>query len=106
MGQTKNSLVGWAVIPLLLAIVFYFPRFLSSSLGPENPWTSFFFLYGFGLIYLGSGLVLVTKTKACNLQRPRDRFWFNGILLGFCFFAGLHALWIYLSLSIPYLGGQ
>ena len=94
----------WLLLPSFMLFAFYFPRFLDQHLGPENPWTSFFYLYGFGSLYMGSGLLLILQTKACRWSRPRDRFWFKIIPMGFFYFASLHALWIYLSISIPFLG--
>ncbi len=106
MNSTVSQLRWWAILPLFLAFAFYFPRVLSSTLGPENPWTSYLYLYVFGFFYTGSGLLLVLKTGACNLSRPLNRFWFYMTIAGFFYFALLHAVWIYLSLSIPYVGGQ
>ena len=106
MTQKLGQIKWWSIIPLFLAIAYFYPRFLVNTLGPENPWTSYFYLYGFGFLYTGSGLVLILKTGACHLERPRDRFWFKMLILGFVYFASLHAVWIYLALSIPYLGGQ
>ncbi len=106
MSQKAVSAKWWGLLPLILAIAYCLPRLLVSTLGAENPWTSYFYLYGFGAIYSGLGLLLILKSGACRLDRPRDRFWFSMLIAGFCYFAGLHALWIYLSLSIPYLGGQ
>mgnify|MGYP007077425255 CR=1 FL=1 len=103
MTQKLGQKSWWVLLPLTLAIAYFFPRLLVNTLGAENPWTSYFYLYGFGAIYSGSGLLLVLKTGACRLDRPRDRFWFKMVVGGFCYFAALHAVWIYLAVSIPYL---
>lgn len=104
MGQKVSHLKWWLMLPLFLVFAFFFPRLLLQTWGPSNPWTNYFYLYGFGTIYSGSGLLLVLKTGACNLSRPRDRFWFKLVVGGFLYFAALHAFWIYLSLSIPFKG--
>lgn len=106
MGQKVSQLKWWSLLPLFIVFAFYYPRMLTAILGPANPWTSYLYLYGFGFLYTGSGVVLAVKTGACKLSRPRDRFWFQMIIAGFLYFAGLHAIWIYLAQSIPYLGGQ
>lgn len=106
MGSKVSQLSGWIILPLFLAIAYYYPRLLNNTLGADNPWTSYFYLYGFGVLYTGSGVVLALKSGACNLSRPHDRFWFKMIILGFLYFATLHGVWIYLAQSIPYLGGQ
>mgnify|MGYP003690275881 CR=1 FL=1 len=104
MSQKASRIMWWSLLPCFLAFAFFFPRLLISQLGPSNPWTSYLYLYGFGFFYTGSGLLLAIKSGACKLSRPRDRYWFNVVLAGFVYFAGLHALWIYLSLSIPFKG--
>ncbi len=104
--QSASAYKWWLMVPLFLVFAFFFPRLLANSLGPDNPWTSYLYLYGFGFFYTGSGLLLVTKTGACNFNRQRDLFWFKIVVGGFFYFAALHAIWIYLGLSIPYLGGQ
>ena len=106
MSQKVSQLKWWALLPLFLAFSFYFPRVLSSTLGPGNPWTSYLYLYGFGFFYTGSGILLALKSGACNLSRPRDRYWFKVVTGGFFYFASIHAVWIYLAISIPYAGGQ
>ena len=90
-----------SILCLFLVFAFWFPRFLIENLGKTNPWTSYFYHYGFGLLYTGSGLWLVLKTKACNLSLSRDRFWFGLTIMGFLYFAGLHAFWIHKALSVP-----
>ena len=95
------ALVG---ILIFLVFAFLFPRFLITNLGPAHPWTNYLYLYGFGVLYTGSGLLLAVKSGACQLNRPRDRQWFKIIVGGWFYFACLHALWIYLSLSIPFRG--
>ncbi|MEM7646403.1 MAG: hypothetical protein AAF203_05795 [Pseudomonadota bacterium] len=106
MGSKAINLKLWLGLGLFLVFAFTFPRLLLKAWGPADPWTNYLYLYGFGFFYTGSGLFLVLKTGACNLSRTRDRFWFKITVGGFFYFASLHALWIYLSLSIPYLGGQ
>ncbi len=106
MDQKISQMKWWAAVPLVVAFAFFFPRLLINTLGADNPWTSYLYLYGFGTIYTGSGLLLALKSGACKLARPKDRFWFTMVIAGFCYFAALHGVWIYLALSIPYLGGQ
>ena len=97
---------GWCLVFLFLVFAFCFPRFLIHTLGEDNPWTSYFYHYGFGLFYTGSGLALALKTGACKFSRYPDKLWFQLIIGGFVFFASFHALWIYLSLRIPFYGNS
>ncbi len=94
-----------SILCLFLAFAFFFPRFLIENLGETSPWTSYFYHYGFGLFYTGSGLWLVLKTGACNLSRSRDCLWFCLIIIGFFSLAVLHAFWIHKALSAPFYGG-
>lgn len=95
----------FSVLTFFLVFAFFFPRFLIEHFGETSPWTSYFYHYGFGLIYTSSGLLLILKTKACKLSLPKDRLWFSLIIIGFLFLAGLHAFWIHRSLSTPSHGG-
>ena len=104
MSQHMSSVKWWGAVAAFIVFAFFFPRILISNLGPANPWTNYLYLYGFGFFYTGSGVLLVLKTGACNLSRPRDRFWFKIVVGGFFYFASLHALWIYLAISIPFRG--
>ena len=104
MTTTNNQWVGWVAVLGFITFAFIFPRFLLTIWGPENPWTNYFYLYGFGVIYSGSGVLLALKTGACNWERPRDRYWMKVVMGGFLWFAVLHAFWIYMALSIPYKG--
>ena len=105
MSQNVGQLKWWLALPLFAVFAFFFPRILIQTLGPADPWTNYLYLYGFGFFYTGSGVLLAFKSGACNWSRPRDRYWMKIIIGGFFYFASLHALWIYLALSIPYLGG-
>ena len=103
--QTKPSVMIWVVAIALLAFAYKFPRLLIQWLGDENPWTSYLYQYGFGLIFFLIGLWLILKSGACKLGRGRDTFWFGVLLAGFVGFATLHAVWIVLAQRVPYLGG-
>lgn len=105
MGQTVSHWKWWLALPAFAVFSFFFPRFLIQTLGPADPWTNYLYLYGFGFFYTGSGVLLAFKSGACHWERPLDRYWMKVIVGGFFYFAALHALWIYLALSIPYVGG-
>ena len=94
------------VTPLLVIFIYVYPRLIVSQLGMENPWTSYLYQYGLGFVFFLIGIWLILKTRACQFGRGRDSFWFKVLIFGFIFFAGGHAIWIYLALKIPYLGGS
>ncbi len=91
-------------IPAVLAMVYFFPRFLVEQLGEASPWTCYLYQYGFGFVFFISGIFMILKTKACQFGRGRDSFWFGVLIAGFLFFSVGHAVWIYLALNAPYLG--
>ncbi len=99
----QNILVLLA-IPVVLCIIYFYPRFLVSRLGEANPWTSYLYQYGFGLMVFLIGLWLIRSTGACRPGRGRDGFWFGVLVCGYFFFALVHALWILAALKIPFLG--
>jgi membrane protease YdiL (CAAX protease family) len=105
MTAQKNKGLIPILSILVLAFVFVFPRILIAGLGAENPWTSYLYQYGFGLIVFTIGIVLILKTGSCVLGRGNDAHWFRWLIGGFIFFAVLHAVWIILALSIPVKGG-
>jgi len=99
-------MIGSAIILVLLVTIYTYPRLIISWLGEENPWTSYLYLYGFGLVFFLMGIYLIFRTGACKLGRGHDTFWFGILIGGFIFFASVHALWILAAQNIPYLGGQ
>ncbi|MEX0321910.1 MAG: hypothetical protein AB3N63_07100 [Puniceicoccaceae bacterium] len=103
---SKSLAKGGLITVVLLAFVFIFPRILISLLGEANPWTSYLYQYGFGLIFFLMGIYIIFKSGSCKLGRGHDSFWFGVLIGGFIFFASAHALWIVASLTIPYAGGQ
>lgn len=108
MSATSSKTVSpavWITIPLVLAFIYIYPRVLIANLGEANPWTSYFYQYGFGLVFFLIGIWLILKQGACRLGRGHDSFWFGVLILGFLFFAIGHAVWIVLALKVPYLGG-
>jgi len=94
-----------ALILFTLVFVYYFPRFLITNLGEANPWTSYLYLYGFGGYFFIIGLLLIIKTGSCKLGRAHDTKWFTILCSGFLALMSLHAVWIYLALSIPVKSG-
>lgn len=99
--RLRNSLI----IAGLLAFVFFFPRVIIRLWGAGNPWTSYFYQYGLGLVFFLIGLWVILSSGACVPGRGRDTFWLGILIAGFIFLAVVHALWIWISLVVPYRGG-
>ena len=104
-AQASTSLVRGLVIVLILAFFFFFPRLLVRGLGMESPWTSYFYLYGNGLIVFLIGIWVILRSGACRFGRGYDTSWFVVLLLGYAFFALMHAAWIAAALYWPVAGG-
>jgi uncharacterized membrane protein YkgB len=102
MNKIKLTLILIGII----AFIYFFPRFIIANLGPADPWTSYLYQYGLGLIVFLVGILVILKSKSCQLGRGRDTFWFILLIFGFVFFAVVHALWIVASQKYPYLGGS
>lgn len=92
------------VTSMCLIIAYFFPRFLTHHFGEGSPWTSYFYLYGFGLIFFGIGIWVALHSGACQPGRGRDSFWLKFLILGYIGLASLHGIWIQVALSIPFLG--
>ena len=102
---TKNRLAILAAMPLMVAVIYYYPRMLIARFGLDSPWTSYFYQYGFGFIAFMIGIWVILSTGACRPGRGRDGAWFLVLIGGFLFFLVLHGVWILAALRIPYLGG-
>ena len=100
----RSLLIGSVLTAILLIFIYTYPRLIISWLGKDNPWTSYLYLYGFGAGFFMMGIYIILRSGSCQLDRGYDKLWFWVLLLGFFFFAGIHALWIVASVTIPYLG--
>jgi len=105
MTKKKKGIPVPVTILIILIFVFVFPRFLISVLGPGNPWTSYLYQYGLGLVAFMIGIKLIRRTGSYKKGRGHDDFWFKWLIGGFIFFAVLHAVWILLALYLPFKGG-
>lgn len=97
---SKKAIMGVIVLAVNLAIVYFVPRLLSSSLGADNPWTSFWFQYIMGGLVFANGIWLVLSAKSCILSRAQDRFWFKIMIFGFVCYFVVHMGWIYLAQNV------
>ncbi len=100
MKRSNKAIIAF-LIPSSLAFIYFYPRFLISWLGKDNPWTSFLYQYTFGFIFFGLGILLILRTKAAVPGRGRDSLWLKILFAGFLFFFTLHAAWVAASLYLP-----
>ena len=103
MKKENKVLIG-ILVPVVLAFIYIYPRVLIGFLGKDNPWTSYLYQYTFGLLFFSLGILLVLRTKACIPGRGRDSLWLKILIGGFVFFAGLHGIWVAMSLYWPVKG--
>ena len=63
-------------------------------------WLPFIYLYGAGgVIFLG-GMVYIVYSKALDLKRPKDKYWFKILIFGFLFYFSLHGVLILAALYL------
>jgi len=102
--QCKNKALIPVLVVVVLVFTYFFPRFILSYFDASDPWASYLYQYGFGLVTFLIGLLLIFKTKAIKLGRGSETFWFGWLIAGFFIFAIGHAVWIYLALNTPVKG--
>lgn len=107
MDQTrKRGLTHPVVLFSVAAFAFTYgyPRLLLRHLGMDHPWTSYFYLYGFGGLFFLAGIALILKSRACRFGRGHDTFWFAALIIGFFFCMFMHGSWTLLALYVPVKG--
>ena len=104
MYRKKLNPKFWGLITGVFVFCYVFPRFLVNTLREENPWTSYLYMYGFGLVAFAIGMFVILKSGALNPHRGNERMWMHLLIIGFVFFSTLHGLWIIFALNVPYLG--
>lgn len=62
-------------------------------------WLPFIYLYGVGGIAFILGLALILRTQALRTSYFLHRKWVFILIYGFLFYAGIHALFIYLAVG-------
>jgi hypothetical protein len=65
-----------------------------------NTWFPYIYLYVGGGIFFIAGMILIRKTKAIDMRLKRDRFWWKVLIVGFFYFALIHALLIIAALYL------
>ncbi|MGC9451887.1 MAG: hypothetical protein ACP5I4_10625 [Oceanipulchritudo sp.] len=106
LPSPRSLAIGSGLAAVLLVFIYAYPRLIIGRLGEASPWTSYLYQYGFGLVFFLMGIHIILRSGACKPGRGRDSFWLGVLFAGFIFFAAGHALWIVVSLNMPYLGGQ
>lgn len=105
MKEKKLNFQVLLISLFYVAFIYTYPRILLNFFSPENPWCSYLYIYGNGIVFFSIGIHLILKSKACVFGRSRDSFWFKILIFGLVFFASLHGLWIYSALTYPVFKG-
>ncbi len=61
-------------------------------------WLPFIYLYGVGGISFITGIYLITKTKALDIERNDHLVWLAILFFGFIYYASIHRLFISLAI--------
>ena len=103
-SETRTNWLPLLFVGLLAIALGVIPRLVVLLVGESSPWTPFLYQYSFGGLVFATGLWVIRKSGACDFDRPGDRYWFNAMIFGYFWYAGMHALLIVLSLAIPFKG--
>jgi hypothetical protein len=99
--STRSIPLPALLIPLAIAAAWGVPRLVVAVLGDGSPWTAFFYQYLMGGMVFAIGLLIIRRSGACDFDRPGDRFWYRVLIFGYLWYAGMHALIIFLAISVP-----
>ncbi|MEO0336974.1 MAG: hypothetical protein AAF202_11295, partial [Pseudomonadota bacterium] len=77
MSKKPFSLKFWGLVTGIIATCYFYPRILVGLLGKENPWTSYLYMYGFGLITFSVGMLVILQSGALKPSRGNERMWMN-----------------------------
>jgi hypothetical protein len=91
-------------IPLVLLAMWGLPRLIVAWLGIGGHWTPFFYQYAMGGLVFLTGLWVIRASGACDFSRPGDRRWFGVLVFGYLWYAGIHALFTWLAVAVPFRG--
>ena len=96
-----QSLLGVGFI----ALVYFWPRYLSETLGEQSPWISYLYTYGLGVLFFIFTTFWIFSFPRLNPERrKRDRFWLFVLSGTLVFGMTLHGLWIWVAISYPFKG--
>ena len=101
----KKSFLSVLILFFIFGFSYGYPRLLVSRLGEDNPWISYLYTYGIGLIFFLLGLIWIFTRAGMNPQRRRQEiYWLIAIICGLIFMFSLHALWIFWAVRFPIKG--
>lgn len=63
-------------------------------------WLPFIYLYGVGGAFFLTGMIIIRKSGAIDLQKKKHRFWWKILIFGYIYFMLIHA---FLTIAALYL---
>lgn len=100
----SGPLRAWALVLLVIFLLWFLPRLAVRLGGPQGPWTPYLYQYLLGGLVFTIGLVVILASGACNLRRPGDLGWFLALVGGFLAYAAMHALVTWVAYRVPFKG--
>ena len=105
MKNPIKQLARWFLGASFLGAVYFWPRYLSQTLGEDSPWISYLYTYGLGALFFAlTVLWIFSFPSGYSEKRKQDGFWLFALCGALIFGMTLHGIWIYLSVSLPFKG--
>jgi hypothetical protein len=57
-----------------------------------------------GFLVFITGIYIIRKSKACDLSRAHDRFWYKILWFGYFSYFFTHAAWIWIAQNVAVRG--
>lgn len=90
---------------IFIATVYFWPRYLSETFGPQSPWISYCYTYGLGVLFFAFTTFWIFSSPSRNpKKRKQDTFWLFVLCGTLIYGMTLHGLWIWFAVSYPFKG--
>jgi hypothetical protein len=104
MPDARRFPVAIVTVPAVVGLCWGIPRLIVAWVGIDGDWAPFLYQYLLGGLVFGIGLWVIRVSGACNFARPHDRMWFGVLVFGYLWYAGIHAILVWLAVAVPYRG--
>ena len=92
MTKAKQTLTVLASIVGALVFIYFYPRILVELLSESNPWTSYLYHYGFGVLFFSFGMWILLKSGAAQRGRGHDSKWMRILVIGLGAYISVHTI--------------
>ncbi len=99
--QIKSIIYAFSLLIPIIAIIYFYPRYLIKSFGEGSPWLGYLYTYGIGGIFFILSVLWIFTRQKSSLRKREEFFWLLIVVCGLIFSFLMHGLWILLSLSFP-----